>query len=102
MRSRHLLHFFRMAPGLSAVLAATSLQDSELPYLIIIASRTRGGASPRILSTSIAASMAEMGELDEDAWEAMEESMKTNGARRLRRRPTSSLQKREGTPLTPS
>jgi hypothetical protein len=31
------MHFFRMASGLSSVLAATSLQDSELPYLIIIA-----------------------------------------------------------------
>jgi hypothetical protein len=81
------LHFFRIAPGLVAVLAATSLQDSELPYRIISASRTLGGASARILSASIAASTAEICESDEEASDATEESMKTNGARCLRRPP---------------
>jgi hypothetical protein len=78
MRSRNRLQLIRMAAGLVAVLAATSAQDSELPYRIIRASRTLGGASARILSASIAASTAEIGEEDEAASEATEESMKAN------------------------
>ena len=58
-----------MAFVLVAVLSATSLQDAELPYLIIIASRTVGGASARIFSASIDASAAEICEQDEDVSE---------------------------------
>lgn len=49
-----------MALAVVAVLAATSLQDSEPPYRIIIASRTLGGAFTRIFSASMAASAAGM------------------------------------------
>jgi hypothetical protein len=60
MRSRYLSHSFRIALAVVAVLTATSFQESELPYRIIIASRTRGGASTRMRSASIAASVAEI------------------------------------------
>src|ERR1700757_2100132 len=100
MPSIHLLHFFRMASGLVAVLAATSLQESELPYLIIIASRTSGEASARTLSASMAASAAEIVELYADISET--KSPRTNCARCLRRRLTSNLQNRERTALTSS
>ena len=68
-RSRYLLHSLRMALAVVAVLAATSLQDSEPPYRIIIASRTLGGASIRTFSASMAASVAEACDWDEDVSE---------------------------------
>ena len=81
------MHFFRIAPGLVAVLAATSLQDSELPYRIISASRTLGGASARILSASIAASTAEIGEQDETQPRRPEELDIAQGRKRRGWRP---------------
>jgi hypothetical protein len=95
IRSRNRLQLMRMAAGLVPVLAATYPQDSELPYRIIRASRTLGGASARILSASIVASTPEIGEQDETASRAI-----TNRMRFLRRRLTSCLQKRETTALT--
>ena len=58
-----------MALAVVAVLAATSLQDSEPPYRISIASRTLGGASIRTFSASMAASVAEICDCDEDVSE---------------------------------
>jgi hypothetical protein len=101
-RSRNLLQLMRMAARLVAILAATSPRDSELPHRSIIASRTLGGASARILSASIAASTATIGVWDDHASEAVEKSMKTNCLRSLRRRPTSCLLKRDGMIVDPA
>jgi hypothetical protein len=66
MRSKNLLQLIRMAATLVPVTDATSPQDSELPYRSIMASRTLGGASRRMVSASIAASAAVKGVSDED------------------------------------
>jgi hypothetical protein len=55
-----------MAAALPAETAATSLQDSKLPYRSIMAFLTAGGAPRRIFSASIAASAAEKGVTDEN------------------------------------
>ena len=64
---RILLQFIRMASRLVPVLAATSAQDSALPYRSITASRTQVELPARILSASSAASVDEKGVSEEDS-----------------------------------
>src|SRR5579885_34480 len=85
MRSINLLQLMRIAAGVVAVIAATSIQESELPYRIMIASRTLGGASRRIRSASMAASAAGNGVSGEVGAAAAEKSMKTRCAFCFRR-----------------
>jgi hypothetical protein len=63
----NLLQRMRMAAEPLPVTAATSLQDSELPYRSIMACLTSGGASRRIFSASTTASAIENGVSEEDS-----------------------------------